>query len=112
MYIEQDSAFLDYWKKGVKKTGVAWFDLRVDAVDKAVDKNQLRPNRERIEEHLFAINNGTAVFLLAMYSFFNSAVAQEMLIRLGCPNIGDIVGKIDSESREIVSGLCRHYAGW
>lgn len=58
------------------------------------------------------LSSGEAVFLAAMYSFYNSRAGGEMLASLGVTAPGDIAASLDASRRHVIADLLVSYAGW
>lgn len=103
--------FLAAWKKGIKLVGEEYFKLS-GKVEDATDKEDLRPDKDMIEHALYRISRGHAVFLAALYSFYDSQTGQKYLEQLGYPNISDIAGSLDRKYLEVIAELFINYSGW
>lgn len=111
--LTRPTRFLDAWKRGVVLAGVGYFHVSAPSIDAATDKSQLRPkNLDTIESAIEVISTGEAVFLCAMYSFYNSLDGERLLQRLGYPNICDIAAALDYEHARIIADLFTSYCGW
>jgi hypothetical protein len=110
--IARPPRFLAAWKRGVKLAGAQYFHVRAISVEAATDKNELKPNRQAIQDAIDEISRGQGAFLAAMYSFYNCNDGQELLIQAGYPNICDLAAKLDKDHAEIISELFLSYAGW
>jgi hypothetical protein len=106
--------FLDAWKRGVALAGEEYFLVTCSDLSEATDKNELRPNWELIEQTIGVLSSGQGVFLAAMCSFFNPQWGQSLLAGLGEHriNICDVASALDTEHREVIADLFRHYQGW
>jgi hypothetical protein len=69
---QRQARFLAAWKRGVRLAGERCFDITAASVDRATDKDQLRPSWDYVEVHLLDRSRGEAAFLAALCSFFNS----------------------------------------
>jgi hypothetical protein len=103
--------FLETWKKGVKLIGKKYFK-DIGDVDDATRKWELVPNYELIKNCLFRISTRQAIFLSAMYCFYNREDGQEMLVQLGYPNFLDIFYILEKPYLEVIIQLIRSYEGW
>lgn len=109
LYNEKPAKFLAAWKRGVKLAGEDYF-IVIGTVDDATDKNQLRPNYEVIDRALSCVSGGEAIFLAALYSFYNAYDGQRYLEQVNNPNITDLAC-LDREHVEIISELFLNYTG-
>jgi len=103
--------FTKAWIEGVMLAGEHLFEP--GNVETATDYRELRPNREAIEKILGAISPGEYQFILAMYSFFNDAVAGEMAERSWySKSVNGLVYTLDEVRRSIIARLLVYYPGW
>ncbi|GAV19079.1 hypothetical protein MMIC_P0007 [Mariprofundus micogutta] len=112
--IPDSGKFLDAWKKGISVAGEHFFRCEdIHSIEKATDKDQLRPNWKAIKEGLRELSPGEAVFLIAMYSYFNAYKGQELfkMSGLDCTPC-HVFAHIDLERRVIIAQLGVHYCGW
>ena len=109
---QRPARFLAAWKRGVRLAGERCFDITAVSVDRATDKDQLRPNWDYVEVHLLDRSRGEAAFLAALCAFFNSHWGQVLLERAGCPNVCDLAGTLDAERSAVVTELFLNYQGW
>jgi hypothetical protein len=111
-YLARDKAFFQWWKEGVALAGVNYFgDGTKENLEKAVDKNELRPIADKVEKALSTMGNGEAAFLTAMYCFFNDIRGAELCEKAGVKGFGDLIS-LDLERREVLAGLTVNYVGW
>ena len=61
---------------------------------------------------LGVLSTGEAVFLAAMYSFYNADDGAAMLTRLGADSPGAVAAALDEKRRRIIADLTMCYAGW
>lgn len=112
-HINEKVAFLEAWKQGVRLAGVHYFHVTSESAAQALDKEQLRPNREKIEADLGVLSHGERVFISAMYCFFDSADGQAMFARFGeGGSPGEIAYILDDKRRDIIARLLVNYTGW
>ena len=109
---QRQARFLAAWKRGVSLAGEHCFDVTAASVDRATDKDQLRPSCDYIEVHLLDRSRGEAAFLAALCSFFNSHWGQALLERAGYPNLCDLAGTLDAERSTVITELFLNYQGW
>ena len=109
---QRQARFLAAWKRGVRLAGERCFDITAASVDRATDKDQLRPSWDYIEFHLLDRSRGEAAFLAALCSFFNSHWGQALLERAGFPNLCDLAATLDAERSAVVTELFLNYQGW
>ena len=109
---QRQARFLMAWKRGVRLAGEPCFDITAASVDRATDKDQLRPSWDYVEVHQLDRSRGEAAFLAALCSFFNSHWGQALLERAGYPNLCDLAGTLDSERSAVVTELFLNYQGW
>ena len=108
----RQARFLAAWKRGVRLASERCFDITAASVDRATDKDQLRPSWDYIEVHLLDRSRGEAAFLAALCSFFNSHWGQALLERAGYPNLCDLAATLDAERSAVVTELFLNYQGW
>ena len=113
--MNDESRFLDAWIRGVKLASPALFGDGGDP-DLARTKWDLRPNLELVDDAIGNMSGGEAMFLAAMYCFFNDTDGVPMLQR-ACGvrrpvAIGTIAARIDDERRGIIADLFMSYRGW
>jgi hypothetical protein len=111
-YWIRSQRFLEAWKRGIALIGPRFFEVKSSSIESATHKNELRPDWHVIEESLGVLSRGEAVFLAAMYSFYNAECGQILLTEAGHPNICDIASKLDREHAEVIAELLLTYAGW
>ncbi|GAB4361019.1 MAG: hypothetical protein Kow006_31410 [Gammaproteobacteria bacterium] len=111
-YTHRERRFLAAWKRGVALAGESYFHVTSASVAEAINKNQLRPDWQRIEHAIGVISRGEAAFLAAMYSFFNAEDGQALLVRAGFPNLCDVASKLDPHRAEVIAELFLTYPGW
>ena len=109
---QRQARFLAAWKRGVRLAGERCFDITAANVDRATDKDQLRPSWDYVEVHLLDRSQGEAAFLAALCSFFNSHWGQALLERAGYPNLCDLAGTLDAERSVVITELFLNYQGW
>lgn len=108
---QKPAKFLKAWKQGIKLVGEEFFNI-TSTVDTATHIDELRPNKEMLEQNLYRLSTGQALFLAAMYSFFDSQDGQLFLEQLERPNICDIASRLEKEYLEIILVLMANYHGW
>ncbi len=109
---QRQAQFLAAWKRGVRLAGERCFDITAVTVDRATDKDQLRPSWDHVEAHLLDRSRGEAAFLAALCAFFNSDWGQGLLERAGCPNLCDLAAMLDTERSAVIAELFLTYQGW
>ena len=109
---QRQARFLDAWKRGVRLAGERCFDITAPSVDRATDKDELRPNRDHVDAHLLARSRGEAAFLAVLCGFFNSDWGQALLEQAGFANLFELAGTLDAERSAIMSELFLTYQGW
>ncbi len=109
---QRQARFLAAWKRGMRLAGERCFDITAVSVDRAADKDQLRPSWDAVEVHLLDRSRGEAAFLAALCSFFNSEWGQALLERAGYPNLCDLAATLDAERSAVVAELFLNYQGW
>lgn len=106
------SRFFAAWKQGVTLARPHYFgDGTKEGLAAATDKNDLQPNLKRISQALGVLSHGEAVFLVAMYSFYNDQDAAKLWRKAGVKTIGDL-SVLDLERRQIIADLMVNYVGW
>lgn len=105
--------FLDAWIRGVELAGR---DLFGDGSDPrlAANRDELRPDFERIENAIEMKSYGEAVFIIAMLSFFNSQFAGEIQDSMPrqAKTMASIVVAVDENRRAVLRDLFDNYRGW
>jgi hypothetical protein len=109
---QRQTRFLAAWKRGVRLAGERCFDITAATVERATDKDQLRPSWDHVEAHLLDRSRGEAAFLAALCAFFNSHWGQALLERAGYPNLCDLAGTLDAERSAVITELFLNYKGW
>ena len=106
--------FLSAWRRGVELAGAEYFQTTVADVSQATDRDQLRPDPERIEAAFGFLSPGQATFLAAMCSFFDARWGQDLLTRLPGEraNLCDIAATLDPERQALIGELFVNYRGW
>lgn len=104
--------FDNAWKKGVKKIGIEFFNLKASSLDVAEKRWQLEPNYQFITESIGGCSHGKQVLLAMMYSFFDPECGQELLEKVGTPNFVDARNYLDEEGIHIISELWNSHYGW
>jgi len=106
-YNEHD--FLAAWKEGVKIAGRSWFSNCGVDLDTITSKWDLVPQYEKINESVGYLSEGERVFLLAMYSFYNSSMRFH---DFGPANPGALAAGLDEKRRRVLADLLISYTGW
>lgn len=113
--MNDQSRFLAAWIDGVKLSGPALFGDGGNP-ELAQTKWDLRPNQEMIDNAIGNLSGGEAVFLAAMYCFYNDDVGALLLQRAYGVDfpvaIGTIARQVDYERRRIIAELFLSYCGW
>lgn len=108
-----EDAFFDAWRGGVRLAGPRYFGKgTAEAVNYATRKWDLEPDYELVTSALGVLSSGEAIFLAAMYSFYNSDDGGKMLAQLGVTAPGDIAAALDEPRRRVIAALLIAYAGW
>lgn len=108
-----ESAFFDAWRKGVRLAGPRFFGDRTAAnVDTAKSKYDLVPDYDEVTAALGVLSSGEAVFLAAMYSFYNDDAGGKMLAQLDAPGLAGISAHLDEARTRVIADLLVSYAGW
>lgn len=111
--IHAEAAFLGAWKAGVELAGAQWFEVTSATVAQAVDKDQLRPAWEMVNEHSGVLSHGERVFLYALCGFFNDEWGRELFAHYGETGQPIELARIlDPDRRHIIADLLIHYRGW
>lgn len=109
----KDLQFLAAWKTGVKIAGERFFEVRSASVDEAMDKEDLRPSWETVENDIGVLSGGERRFLVAMCSFFNREWAKELSDQFNdMGNPGALAAQLDPSRIEVIAELMRSYRGW
>lgn len=108
-----EAAFFDAWQKGVRIAGPLYFgDGTAANVDRAKSKYDLAPDYDAVESALGTLSSGEAVFLAAMYSFYNDNAGGKMLAQLDAPGLAGISAHLDEPRCRVIADLLVSYAGW
>lgn len=102
-------AFLDAWLRGVDIAGRQWF---TGSGHSPGTKWDYRPDYDLIMDNLGVLSTGEAVFLAAMYSFFNPAAGAQMLHGLGYSSPGELAARLDEKRVRVLADLMVSYEGW
>jgi len=106
-------AFFDAWQRGVKIAGHQWFgDGTTATAANAASKYDLAPRYDDIDAALGWLSSGEAVFLAAMYSFYNADAGGKMLKRRRVNGLADVAASLDEPRRQVIADLLVSYAGW
>ena len=71
-----EELFVSAWKKGIKKVGTEFFNIKASSLDMAQKKWQLEPNYQFIKNEMGSYSHGKQVLLGLMYSFMILSVAR------------------------------------
>lgn len=107
-----EASFFDAWKRGVSLAGLTFFGDGRTAPDAATSKNDLAPDYDMVQSGLGQLSSGEAVFLAAMYSFYNATVGGKMLAKLKADGLGDISAALDEQRVRVLADLMISYPGW
>lgn len=103
-------AFLEAWKRGVEIAGWQFFGTGQPVA--ATSKYDLAPSYDMIERAMSYLSSGEAVFLAAMYSFYNSDAGGKWLTQLGVNGLGAVSASLDEKRCKVIADLLFSYAGW
>jgi hypothetical protein len=104
-----EAAFFDAWLSGVALAGPQWFG---DGSGVGSSKWHLAPRYDEISAALGWLSSGEAVFLAAMYSFYNADMGGQMLATLGVGGVGGVAARLDDKRRRVIAALLVSYGGW
>ena len=108
-----ETAFFAAWHKAVRLAGPLYFgDGTAENVETAKSKYDLPPDYDEVTGALGVLSSGEAVFLAALYSFFNADAGGKMLASLGANGLGDIAAHLDEARCRVIADLLVSYAGW
>lgn len=108
---QQDLAFLRTWKHAV--TPVSGYFGGLEVVLAATDKDQLKPDMPVIRENLSLVSTAEEAYLIALVSFFNTALAERLVADSRSNQlIGHLAGRLDKERRHAIAQLVETYCGW
>ena len=107
-----EELFVSAWKKGIKKVGTEFFNIKASSLDMAQKKWQLEPNYQFIKNAIGGYSHGKQVLLGLMYSFYDPECGQGLLIQAQSPNFVQAIFILDEEARNIISQLWLHHTGW
>lgn len=105
-----NAAFDAAWIRGVRLAGARFF--RPTGEGDGTSKWDFSPDYDRINDALGVLSTGEAVFLAAMYSFFNPDAGATMLRTLGAHSPGGVAVALDEPRRRVIADLTVSYAGW
>lgn len=106
-----EAAFDAAWIRGVQIAGRRFFRSEGASADSS-SKWDFYPDFDVISSALGVLSTGEAVFLAAMYSFFNPDTGAELLRRLGADSPGFVAASLDEKRRRVIAELTVSYAGW
>jgi len=105
--------FFDAWKEGARLAGYQYFgDGTKEGLNRASDKNQLRPDYPLISSAIGVISSGERVFISTLYSFYNSEDGGELMRRCDIAGMADVVSNLDLPRRQVLAALMLSYTGW
>lgn len=108
-----EAAFFEAWRKGVQIAGPLYFgDGTAANVDQAKSKYNLAPDYDEVVGAIGTLSSGEAVFLAAMYSFYNDDAGAKMLAQLDAPGLAGISAHLDEPRRRVIADLLVSYSGW
>lgn len=108
---QEELAFLRAWKHAVAP--VSGYFGGLPAVLAATDKDQLKPDMPAIREHLSLISTAEEAYLIALVSFFNTALAERLVAESRSNQlIGHMAGRLSKERRHAIAQLVETYCGW
>jgi len=110
-YCNTDS-FLGAWLRGIEIAGIEWFGDGAWSKSKPTKptKWDYRPNCTM--EELWRLSTRDAVFLAAMYSFYNPATGGRMLEELGYKSPGKLATTLGEPQLRVLADLMVAYEGW
>ena len=112
-YANASERFLTAWKKAVKLIGPDYFLLTgIDNHEEATDKNQIRPDRDAIEQRINVCSVGEGVFIGVVVSFFNDKWGSGICDAFGYHGVGGAANRLDLDELEIVTELMSSHTGW
>lgn len=105
--------FLAAWKDGVSLAGEHFFNIRSESVSTATDRDELRPDLEKITASLGVLSPGERVFVLSLYQFFSDSTVRELCTEHGYdfPTLADIA-ILDAPRKAVITRLIHAYSGW
>lgn len=107
--------FLSSWKRAISLAGAHHFRIREDLDYRyAIDIDDVRPDRHRIESTLRRCAPQEGAFLCALYSFYSRDDGVALMRRYypQCQSISGLGALLDLPQRLVLSDLLTHYAGW
>ncbi len=109
-----EAAFLDAWLRGVELAGPRFFGGEMTGFEPPVGKWDFAPRYDDIVDNLGVMSRGETVFLVSMYSFFNSTVAGQLLadMKIGATSPGGLSALMDEKRRRVLADLLVSYTGW
>lgn len=107
-----ETAFLEAWKCGIELAGIQFFACYPHSAADYTSKWDLAPDYDLVERAMGYLSSGEAVFLGAMYSFFNATAGAKMLAKRGISSPGDIAAVLDERRRRVIADLIVSYTGW
>lgn len=111
-----ERAFFDAWLRGVEIAGWQYFgdghQPGAEGSKYDLTKWDLAPRQDDIADAIGWLSSGEAVFLAAMYSFYNADTGGKMLRRLRVNGLADLSAKLDEPRLRVIAALLVSYAGW
>ena len=104
--------FLCAWKQGVLAVGPQYFGMRDAAdVEGAMDKRQLTPDKQTIEQDIEAMEKWRRSMLIAMVGFYNDYWALTLQNATKTP-VHAIAYRLDADNKGVFCALLQSYEGW
>jgi len=104
--------FFRAWKDGIALLDQWGAVLFRGDIEKATNREDLRPNWNSIDRNFGVLSTGEQIFVGVMYSFFNPADGQDLLKRAGHENFVDGISRLDHEHRSVIARLTTSHHGW
>ncbi|MCX2931390.1 hypothetical protein ORI20_13985 [Mycobacterium sp. CVI_P3] len=104
------TSFLDAWQRGMIIAGPQFFgDGRAPGLYSSL--YDMAPDYDMVQRAMGYLSSGEALFLAAMYSFYNPTTGKKLLAKLdGAP--GGLAAGMDESRRRVIADLLISYAGW
>lgn len=78
----------------------------------AKSKYDLAPDYDAVQSAIGTLSSGEAVFLAAMYSFYNDDAGGKMLAQVDAAGLAGISAHLDEPRLRVIADLLVSYAGW
>lgn len=112
-YANSKERFLTAWKTAIEIIGPKYFEcVGISNFKEATDREQIRPNKDAIEERIDVCSAGEGVFIGAVMSFFNDKWGSGICDCFGYHGAGGTANRLELDEMEIVIELMNSHTGW